>query len=114
MTYTQIEIGGKLRGLKFNQMTVVTMTQYLAFDNVPASYPYALVYAALYANCYVKREEVDFTFEQVCEWVDEIGIEEVIKIRDMFEATQSFKNLIPQTESEPLTKKKRKSSEEKA
>ena len=110
MNYKQMEIGGKPRGMKFNQMTVVTMTQYLDFDNSAATYPYALVYAALYANCYVKREEVDFTFEQVCEWVDEMPMEQVLEIRDMFENTQAFKNLIPaQEKTEEMTKKKQKS-----
>jgi hypothetical protein len=109
MNYKQMKIGGKPRGLKFNQMTVVTMTQYLDFNNSAATYPYALVYAALYANCYVKREEVDFDFEKVCEWVEELSMEQIIEIRDAFEATQAFRNLIPQEEkSEEMTKKKQK------
>lgn len=112
MTYKQMEIGGKPRGLKFNQMTVVVMTQYLDFNNSAATYPYALVYAALYANCYVKREEPDFDFEKVCEWVDEMKMEDIISIRDMFEDTQAFKNLIPQSEpKEEMTKKKQKPKE---
>ena len=110
MTYKQMEIGGKPRGLKFNQMTVVVMTQYLDFNNSAATYPYALTYAALYSNCYIKREEVDFTFEQVCEWVDELTMDEILEIRDLFESTQSFKNLIPsQGKSEEMTKKKQTS-----
>lgn len=112
MNYKQMEIGGKPRGLKFNQMTVVVMTQYLDFNNSAATYPYALVYAALYANCYVKREEPDFDFEKVCEWVDAMKMDDVIEIRDIFESTQAFKNLIPQSEpKEEMTKKKQKPKE---
>ena len=108
MSYIQINLGGKQRGLKFNQMAVVTMTQYLDFGNVAATYGYALVYAGLLSNCYVKREEADFKFEEVCDWVDEMSSEELINVRDCFETTQAFKNLIP-NEGE-LTKKKQKSS----
>ena len=53
-----------------------------------------------------------FTFEEVCDWADELTIEDITKIRDVFEQTQSFKNLI-KTAQEPLTKKKPKSNKEK-
>lgn len=109
--YKQMEIGGKPRGLKFNQMCVVVMTQHLDFNNSAATYPYALVYAALYANAYVKREEPDFDFEKVCEWVDELKMEQILEIRDAFEATQAFRNLIPSENKEEMTKKKQKSKE---
>jgi len=112
MSYIQIEISGKPRGLKFNQMAVVTMTKYLDFDNVAATYGYALVYAGLVSGCYVKREEPDFTFEQVCDWVDDMPVDELIKIRDVFESTQSFKALI--SNAEEVTKKKPKRTKEKA
>ena len=59
----------------------------------------------------MKREEVDYTFEQVCEWVDELDMALILEIRDIFEATQSFKNLVPS--EEPMTKKKQKSSDKK-
>ena len=111
MSYIQMELGGKPRGLKFNQMSVVTMTKYLDFDNVPATYGYALIYAGLVSSCYVKREEPDFTFEQVCDWVDEVSVDEVIKARDVFEATQSFKSLTDSvSEITEQTKKKLKST----
>jgi hypothetical protein len=112
MSYIQMKIGGEPRGLKFNQMAVVTMTKYLDFENVPATYGYALVYSGLVASCYVKREEPNFTFEQVCDWVDELSIEELTQIRDKFEETQAFKNLINGS-TEEQTKKKQKSTKEK-
>ncbi len=45
MSYIQLELGGKARGLKFNQMAVITMTNYLDFNNLAATYGYALIYA---------------------------------------------------------------------
>lgn len=104
-----MEIGGKPRGLKFTQMTVVMMTENLDFKHSAATYPYALVYAALYTNCYVKKEEPDFNFEQVCEWVDEMPMDKILEVRDAFEATQAFRNLIPSDNTEEMTKKKQKS-----
>ena len=112
MIYIQINLGGKERGLKFNQMSVITMTKYLDFENIPATYGYAIVYAGLVANCYVKREEPDFTFEQICDLVDEMSLDDITKVRDCFEATQVFKSLLPK-EEEVMTKKKPKSSKEK-
>ena len=114
MSYIQLEIGGKQRGLKFNQMAVITMTNYLDFNNLAATYGYALVYAGLVANCYVKREEPDFTFEQVCDWVETLTPEKLVEIRDVFESTQTFKTLQEnQKEAEPQTKKKLKSTKSK-
>lgn len=104
MSYIQVTIGGKPRGLKFNQMAVLTMTQYLDYNNMAATYGYALVYSGLIANCYVKREEPDFTFEQVCDWADELTVDDLTKIRECFESTQTFKTLTKAGEEQ--TKKK--------
>lgn len=69
MSYVQIEIGGKTRGLKYNQLAVELMAQYN--DNQTTSaIIYAMVYAGLRGNDYVKRNEPDYTFEDVCDWVD--------------------------------------------
>jgi len=115
MSYIQVELGGKQRGLKYNQMAVITMTKYMDYDNLAATYGYALVYAGLVANCYVKREEPDFDFEKVCDWVEELSPEKLIKIRDVFEATQTFKKIADNaTEpAEEQTKKKQKNTKQK-
>ena len=115
MSYIQLEIGGKQRGLKFNQMAVITMTKYLDFDNLAATYGYALVYSGLVANCYVKREEIDFTFEQVCDWVETLSPEKLVEIRNVFESTQTFKTLqeAQNEKPEPQTKKKQKNTKAK-
>lgn len=112
MSYLQLTIGGKLRGLKFNQMALLTMSQYLDYDNIPATYGYALVYAGLRANCYVKREEADFSFEQCCEWVEQMTLEDINKVREVFEATQTFKTLSGAV-AEEQTKKKPRSTTKK-
>ena len=111
MSYISLELGGKQRGLKFNQMAVITMTNYMDFDNLAATYGYALVYAGLVANCYVKREEPDFNFEQVCDWVESLTPEDLLKVRECFESTQTFKTLQANTATdskEEVTKKKQR------
>lgn len=97
-------------------MAVLTMSQYLDYENMAATYGYALVYSGLRANCYVKREEPDFNFEQVCEWVEEMSYEDLMKVKDCFESTQSFKTLQAageQATAEEQTKKKPKSTTQK-
>ena len=106
MSYIQLTIGGKSRGLKFNQMAVITMSKYLDYENMAATYAYALIYAGLEANCYVKRQEKDFTFEQVCDWVEELSQDDLVKVRECFESTQTYKTMMEKVE-EPTKKKKK-------
>lgn len=72
MSYLEFEIGGKVRGLKFNQLCHAEYVSLAGGSNNEVLRAYALIYAALYANCIVKREEPDFDFEKVSEWVDAI------------------------------------------
>ena len=105
MGYIKIEIGGKERGLKFNQFAVVTMAKYADLDNYEATVGYAMVYGGLKANCYVKREEADFTFEEVCDWVDNLQSDSLMCIYNVFSETQVYQKLV-EKQDEPATKKK--------
>lgn len=69
MSYIQIDIGGKTRGLKFNQLAIELINQYNDLQSTSA-FIYAMFYGGLRGNTYVKREEPDYTFEQVCDWID--------------------------------------------
>ena len=53
MSYIQINIGGKLRGLKFNQYAVIVMAQKSDLENYEATAGYAMVYAGLKAKSYM-------------------------------------------------------------
>jgi len=92
MSYCKINIGGKERGLKFNQMAVMMYAGKVDNENLIATAGYALIYAGLKANAYVKGEEVDFTFENVCDWVDELDAEALQLVTETFKETQSYKN----------------------
>lgn len=108
MSYIQVNIGGQLRGLKFNQMAVITMANYLDYENLTATYLYSVVFGGLAANAFVKREEFTESFETVCDWVDEVSVEDAQKIQACFEETQVYKKLVEvgQASTEEMTKKK--------
>jgi hypothetical protein len=74
--YVQMDILGRKRGLKFGMTAVhkiamdaqklgATIGENIDYEVVPV-----IVYWGLFNNCYVKREDPDFTFEDVVEWVD--------------------------------------------
>lgn len=66
-------MGGKVRGLKFNQLSLEVFSKKIDYVNAAVnSTIYATFYAGLLGNCYVKGEEAYFTFEQVTDWVDEL------------------------------------------
>jgi hypothetical protein len=75
--YIQVQILGRKRGVKFGMIAVqqITMEAQKLGKILGASLDFAMVpvivYWGLYNNCYVKREEPDFTFEDVSDFVDE-------------------------------------------
>ncbi len=115
MNYIQIEIGGQLRGWKVNQMTIEVWSKSLNENAFNSSSNYGAVYGGLIANCYAKQVDPDFTYEQVCDWVDELnltdkGIAVMATIKEAFEASQYFIKIIEGlnvtlTKSQPDKKK---------
>ena len=90
MSYTQIEIGGKLRGLKFNKMAQLILQDKVMAGNLMSGV-YALVYAGLVSNDYVKGVEPDYTFENVCDWTDNLSEDAMLKIQDAYQLTEAYK-----------------------
>jgi hypothetical protein len=90
MSYVQVEMGGKLRGLKFNKMAQLILESKVQPGNI-ISGVYALVYAGLKANCYAKDEVADFSFEDACDWADLLSDEDSLKIQLAFQETESYK-----------------------
>ena len=109
MSYVQIEIGGRARGLKFNQMAMEIMYQHYVEDST-AGNVYAMVYAGLRGNSYVKSEQPDYTLEQVCDWVDEISVKDpglIKQVEDAMTSTEIFKELIKKGEENKKKVKKK-------
>lgn len=107
MSYIQIEIGGKIRGLKFNQMAVVILAQKADHQNFAATGNYAMIYGGLCANLYVKGEEKDFTFEEVCDWVDALPQETLTAVDNCLQEAESYKRLIEKGQKEIVIDKKK-------
>ena len=104
MSYIKIELGGKERGLKFNQLAL----EIIRSKSNPLSdiqNVYALFYGGLRGNSFVKEEEPDYTFENVCDWVDEIYVKPdaadiIKKVSEVFTSTQMYQSIIKDAKEE--------------
>ncbi len=75
--YYELELGGKKRGLKFNQISLEVFTKNINAEALESSAVYATFYAGLIGNTVAKREEQDYTFEDV------VGFEMLVEIGDV-------------------------------
>lgn len=86
--YIQLEVGGKLRGLKFNMATLeyieeITGQDPLTFKAASSSfkdvreYAQTLLHAGLLSNCDSKGETPDFTADDVKKWFRELDDDDV-------------------------------------
>jgi hypothetical protein len=95
MSYLQIEIGGEKRGLKFDIGTLKCLEK--LYDVDPFNFktesnsmadllPYAtkIVHAGLVRNSVVKKEAVEFTAEQIDEWVSEMDLPTLTDIANAY------------------------------
>lgn len=111
MNYLQKEIGGKLRGLKFNQDCLMTFYSEVDQKRTSTTSKIALLFAALQANSYVKKEEfiekitkeidgkeveefVPITKEMVSDWADEMSEEDHFEIMQTFMASKPYVKII--------------------
>jgi hypothetical protein len=75
--YIQAEILGKTRGLKFGNLAAEQITMELIALGVATQGNYSsamisvIIYWGLYNNSFVKRQELDVTFEDICNWMDD-------------------------------------------
>lgn len=103
MSYIKIEFGGKERGFKFNQLAVEVMAG-LSSQTESSANVYAMFYGGLRGNSYVKREEPDYTFEEVCDWVDQLYAEKktdlIKEVERTLTETQLYKSLVPEVKEE--------------
>ena len=122
MSYKQIEIGGRLRGLKFSQGTNALLRDVAkawSEQEQDAFGAYAIIWAALKANCIIKGEqftktvdnpeynesdtkspkviEVPATLEDVCDWADKLHPSVYLELLDIFNSVNGFKVDEPET-----------------
>lgn len=111
MSYIKIEFGGKERGLKFNQLAIEIMSSFYD-SSTNSSSIYGMFYGGLRGNSFVKREEPDYTFEDVCEWVDKLYAEKkadlIKQVTDVLMETELYKSLIDSPATEEKKSKQTK------
>lgn len=112
--YIELQIGGELRGLKFNQHCYINFYKEVDLTDYEGTFQYAAVWAALKANAYVKRIEFTEKYETVCDWVDLMKLEDKKTVKETFENSEVYKNLVEDGKQElnnkPAKKKTLKSS----
>lgn len=114
MDYTQLNIGGKLRGLKFNQMAYVLFYQHIDIAEYMASMYYAVIYGGLKANAYVKREEFTESFETVCDWIDDMSAEDKEAALKVFTETSRWQKIVEDGKAIVIETEEEKKSEVKS
>ena len=130
MSYIEIEVDGVKYGWKYNQLA-----QHIFANNTDKSSeemtlitsPYALFYAGLAANAYVKtkeavvkktvikeiegknvEEDITLSYEDVCDLFDRLTVEQVQAITKAFQESIAFQDKLPKEEIKK--KKVRKST----
>ncbi len=101
--YIQLELGGRKRGVKFGNYALMEYsrlnnTGVVEFDEQnPIKLCADLLYCGLKNNCFVKKEEEDFTYEDVVMWVDDMPMDKISEITMVFEesvkASQAVANI---------------------
>lgn len=119
-------IGGRERPFKFSQYALEIFSRYIDFDALNSSAIYACVYAGLMGACFSNdREEPDFTFADVVEWIDKMyedgekeTISEILKAWEQTfayrewtkELNETLRNQIKPVEGKLKNKKKVRST----
>jgi hypothetical protein len=88
--YIQLELGGKKRGIKLGNYALmeyskITGSGVVEFNNEnPIKLCTDLIYCGLKNNAYIKRETMDFTMDDVLVWVDDMPIEQINDVINLF------------------------------
>ena len=110
--YMNAEILGKNRGIKFGVLAIqkIALSVGDQFNASDVTVLYEMLYWGLYNNCYVKKETPDFTFENVCDWVDQ-NINDVSFFESLatcFKSANIIKDNINESEKKTQSTSKRK------
>lgn len=75
--YIQADILGRTRGFKFGMLAVQQigmemqkLGKVFGDNSIDLAAVPVIIYWGLFNNCYIKKEDPDFTFEDVVDWVD--------------------------------------------
>lgn len=89
---------GRDRGLKFDQGAHVEIALKIGNSVNEVFAGYAIIWGGLVSCCYRKGEELDFTFEQVCDAADKLAIDKIKEIGTCYSSTLTFLNDVKKKE----------------
>ena len=109
MSYIQIkDFIGKDRGLKFDQGAHVEIALKIGNSRNEAFAGYAIVWGGLVACCFRKGEDIDFTFEQVCDAADKLTAAQIQEIGNCYKSTLSFLEDVKEVKKKTVKKSPQK------
>jgi len=90
--YINLELGGKSRGIKFGNRALLSLMSKYDFKTLAFSFDLIadLIYFGLLNNCLVKKEDPDFTIDDVLVWADDIGLEGLTTVFDVFQSSYNL------------------------
>jgi hypothetical protein len=118
--YIQADILGRTRGLKFGLLAVEQigmemqkLGKVFGDNSIDLAAVPVIIYWGLFNNCYIKKEDPDFTFEEVVDFVDE-NISTPDLFTPILQAFYDSKFLQPTTTASQEEKKSSTSTRKKA
>lgn len=118
--YIQADILGRTRGLKFGMLAVQQigmemqkLGKVFGDNSIDLAAVPVIIYWGLFNNCYIKKEDPDFTFEDVVDWVDS-NISTPELFTPILQAFYDSKFLQPATQAPQEEKKSSTSTRRKA
>lgn len=93
MSYIQVTINGQLRNLRYSNATNIEITQKMAGIKNTLIIGNIVLWAGLYIACIIDEQPIDFTFKDVCDWVDneKISVDDMKKIDACYKESINFK-----------------------
>lgn len=118
--YIQADILGRARGLKFGMLAVQQigmemqkLGKVFGDNSIDLAAVPVIIYWGLFNNCYIKKEDPDFTFEDVVDFVDS-NISTPDLFTPILQAFYDSKFLQPTTQAPQEEKKSSTSTRKKA
>lgn len=95
MNKLKIELGGNERTLKFNMLFLEEWDKINKGSTSEVKNTVAMIYAAIKANCLVTDTQMDCTFEDVCDWTEELFLNDdgtvITKILEAYQQSTVYK-----------------------
>lgn len=104
----KIKLNGKEYGIKFNQLAIEKLHEFNDGETT-SGFMYAMVYGGMLGYSRLKREDVEYTWELVCEWVDDMENknEQIQAITNLLNETKVWNDLIKQGQEIQENEKKK-------